>query len=150
MTAGEISWAETCSSFLVGEFSSRINPIAGASLSRKQLLKSALCLRERASLVGNTRGFISLCAAEAGGDARGLARQKAGLFSVSGLLVVARQLVHPILPYGFQVEFSVSGAWSALGYNDLCKHRQNFPPHKRAPQELTGDAVVENKHGSYL
>lgn len=33
-----------------------------------------------------------------------------------------------------------------LGYSDLCKYRQNFPLHKRAPHELIGDAVVENKH----
>lgn len=61
-------------------------------------------------LVNNTWDFLLLCAAKAAWDASELLRQKADIFSLSDLLVVAWQSVDPILPYNFQVKFSWNGA----------------------------------------
>lgn len=52
-------------------------------------------------LVSNTWDFLLLCAAKAAWDASKLLRQKADIFSVSDLLVVAWQLADHIFSYDF-------------------------------------------------
>jgi len=52
-------------------------------------------------LVSNTWDFLLLCVEKAAWEESKLLKQKAAIFSISGLLVVAWQLADHILPYDF-------------------------------------------------